>query len=325
MPIARRHAASVKARAARGRGLAPSRLRTELAGRILHLLKEQGAGPGYHLVELDLCRQFGVSRTPVRGALTLLAAQGIVEARSNRGFALRRRVAAVPRLDTRNLEDEEDKELIVAIAKGRNSGELPADCTQQEVMRVFGVKLATVGRVLRRLSELGVVERKRGNGWSFIASINSETAQAESYAFRRIIEPAALLLPGFELDREWARACRARHLIFRRKPWRSTLAVEFYEMNAEFHARLTGCSGNRYMADAIERQNQVRTFLNYEWPYGVERVRESVEEHLAILDAVEAGRNARAAQLMRAHLNNSQATQDRETRARARSAERRHR
>ena len=320
MRIGRRHAGTVKARSAQARSLEPSRLRTELAGRILHLLKEQGADTGYHLVELDLCRQFNVSRTPVRGALNLLAEQGIVEARTNRGFALRQPVAAVPELDTRNLEDEEDKQLFVAIAKARNSGELPADCTQQEVMRMFGVKLATVGRVLRRLSELGLVERKRGNGWSFIASINSETAQGESYAFRQIIEPAALLLPGFELDREWAKGCRARHMVFRRKPWRSTLAVEFYEMNAEFHAQLTRCSGNRYMADAIERQNQVRTFLNYEWPYGVERVRDSVEEHLAILDAVEAGRNERAAELMRAHLDNSKATQDRETQGRARPA-----
>ncbi|HEX3845116.1 MAG TPA: GntR family transcriptional regulator [Steroidobacteraceae bacterium] len=320
MRINRRRSGTVKARSSQGRSLPPSRLRTDLAGRILHLLKEQGADTGYHLVELDLCRQFGVSRTPVRGALNLLADQGIVEARSNRGFALREPVEAVPELDTRNLEDEEDKQLFVAIAKARNGGELPAHCTQQELMRIFDVKLATVGRVLRRLSELGLVERKRGNGWSFVASINSETAQAESYAFRQIIEPIALLLPGFELDREWARACRARHMVFRRKPWRGTLAVEFYEMNAEFHAQLARCSGNRYLFDCIERQNQVRTFLNYEWPYGVDRVRASVEEHLAILDALEAGENQHAAGLMRSHLDNSKATQDRETQGRARPA-----
>jgi DNA-binding GntR family transcriptional regulator len=325
MRIGRKRAGTVKARSAQSRSLAPNRLRTELAGRILHLLKEQGADAGYHLVELDLCRQFGVSRTPVRGALNLLAAQGVVEARTNRGFALRGPVETVPELDTRNLEDEEDKQLFVAIAKARNSGELPADCTQQEMLRKFDVKLATVGRVLRRLSELGLVERKPGNGWSFIASINSETAQAESYAFRQIIEPAGLLLPGFELDREWARACRARHMVFRRKPWRSTLAVEFYEMNAEFHAQLARCSGNRYLLDAILRQNQVRTFLNYEWPYGVERVQASVEEHLGVLDALESGRNQHAADLMRVHLDNSKAVQDRETEVRARPAAPAHR
>ena len=168
---------------------------------------------------------------------------------------------------------------------------------------MFGAKLPAVVRVLRGLSELGLVERKPGNGWSFIASINSASAQAEAYAFRHMLEPAALLQPGFELDREWASACRARHLVFKRKAWRDTLAVEFYGMNADFHEQLARCSGNRYMLDAMQRQNQVRSFLNYNWEYGVSRVRASIEEHLAILDAVEAGRNEQAAELMRTHLD----------------------
>lgn len=284
---------------------APSRLQAELAGRILHLLKEQGAGPGYHLVELDLCQHFGVSRTPIRGALKLLAAQGAVEARANRGFVLVGPVKAAPQIEAANVQEEEDQQLFVAIAEARNSGRLPAECTQQEMVRLFGSKLATVGRVLRKLAELGLVERKPGNGWSFIASINSTAAQIESYAFRAVVEPAVLLQPDFELDREWAKACRARHLAFRRKPWRATLAVEFYEMNSDFHEALARCSGNRYMLSAIQRQNQLRSFLNYHWLHGVDRVQASIKEHLAILDALEAGDNQGAAELVREHLTSS--------------------
>ena len=171
-----------------------------------------------------------------------------------------------------NLQEEEDRELFVAIAEARNTGRLPADCTQQELVRLFGAKLPTVGRVMRHLSELGLVERKRGHGWSFVASINSASAQAESYNFRRILEPAELLRRASS-STGMGRACRARHLVFKRKPWRKTLAVEFFEMNADFHEQLARCSGNRYLLDAIQRQNQVRSFLNYQWGYGVERVR----------------------------------------------------
>ncbi len=233
--------------------------------------------------------------------------KGTLQARTHRGFVLRNPIKAVPEVESVNLQEEEDRELFVAIAEARNTGRLPADCTQQELVRLFGAKLPTVGRVLRHLSELGLVERKRGHGWSFVASINSASAQADSYAFRQILEPAELLQPGFELDRQWASACRARHLVFRRKPWRKTLAVEFFEMNADFHEQLARCSGNRYLLDAIQRQNQVRSFLNYQWPYGVDRVRASIEEHLTILDALEAGQNRRAADLMRSHLDNSKA------------------
>jgi len=306
MQMVRKRAGAAKPESTAGGALA-SRLQTELAGRILQLLKEQGAGPGHHLVEQDLCRQFGVSRTPIRGALKLLAAQGTLQARTHRGFILRSPIKAVPEVESVNLQEEEDRELFVAIAEARNTGRLPPDCTQQELVRLFGAKLPTVGRVLRHLSELGLVERKRGHGWSFVASINSASAQADSYAFRQILEPAELLQPGFELDRQWASACRARHMVFKRKPWRKTLAVEFFEMNADFHEQLARCSGNRYLLDAIQRQNQVRSFLNYQWPYGVERVRASIEEHLGILDALEAGQNRRAAELMRSHLDNSKA------------------
>ena len=284
---------------------APSRLQADLAARILRRLKEQGAGPGHHLVELDLCQQFGVSRTPIRGALKLLAAQGVVEARANRGFVLSQPVTEAPEPEVVNLQAEEDERLFVAIAKARTIGQLAAETTQQEIMRLFGARLPTVLRVLRELADLGLVERKPGNGWSFLASIDSARAQDESYAFRRIIEPALVLQPTFELDREWAKTSRARHLAYRNKTWRDSMAVDFYQMNADFHEGLARCSGNRFLLSTVQRQNQLRSFLNYQWEYGVERVHASIDEHLAILDALEQGDNEGAATLMHQHLTKS--------------------
>lgn len=283
----------------------PSRLQTDLAARILRLLSEQRADPGHHLVEQDLCRQFGVSRTPVRGALKLLAEQGVVEARANRGFVLAQAVTAPPKPDAAAPQEEEDQRLAVAIAQARNSGRLAADCTQQEIMRMFDAKLPQVLRVLRQLAELRLVERKAGNGWSFLPSIDSARAQAESYAFRHVMEPALLTLPTFTLDREWLALSRAKHQEFRDKPWRDVLAVEFYEMNSDFHEQLARCSGNRYMLSAVQQQIALRRFLNYQWEYGVERVLSSIDEHLAIMDALEAGKNEHAALLMRRHLDAS--------------------
>jgi DNA-binding GntR family transcriptional regulator len=284
---------------------APSRLQADLAARILRRLKEQGAGPGHHLVELDLCQQFGVSRTPIRGALKLLAAQGVVEARANRGFVLIQPVTEAPDADLVDLQAEEDQRLFVDIAKARTIGRLAADTTQQEIVRMFGAKLPTVLRVLRQLADLGLVERKPGNGWSFLASIDSARAQDESYAYRRIIEPQLVLQPTFELDRTWAKDIRARHLQYRNKPWRNSMAVDFYQMNADFHEGLARCSGNRYLLSAVQRQNRLRSFLNYQWEYGVERVHASVDEHLQILDALERGDNEGAAALMQQHLSKS--------------------
>lgn len=41
--------------------------------------------PGTHLDEIELARRFGVSRTPIREALSLLAGEGVVEIRPRRG------------------------------------------------------------------------------------------------------------------------------------------------------------------------------------------------------------------------------------------------
>ena len=281
---------------------APSRLQAELAGRILRWLKDQGVGPGYHLVELELCQNFGVSRTPVRGALKFLAGEGVVEARANRGFVLVKPITEVPDSDPQRHQDEEDRRLFVAIAEARNTGKLPAECAQQELVRMFDAKLATVLRVLRHLADLGLVERKRGNGWSFVPSIDSTAAQDESYAFRRIIEPAVLLQPTFKLDKEALQAIKEQHLAFKRKPWRDVLAVEFYEMNSAFHELLARCSGNRYLLSAMQRQNQLRSFLNYHWVYGVDQVQQSIDQHLAIIAALEQGDRDMAARLMQQHL-----------------------
>jgi DNA-binding GntR family transcriptional regulator len=286
-----------------------SRLQADLAARILRLLKDQGAGPGHHLVELDLCRHFDVSRTPVRGALKLLAEQGAVEARANRGYVLRGAVTQVPEIDVVNPEDEEDQRLFIAIAEARNNGRMPDQCSQLEVARLFDAKLPTVVRVLRQLAELGLVERKPGNGWSFAMPINSARAREESYAFRIIIEPAGLVEATFELDREWLDRSQSHHLAFRKRRWRDTMSVELFELNSDFHEGLARCSGNRYFLDAVQRQNKLRSFLNIQWINGAGRVVDSIDEHLLIMDALDGGDNRLAHDLMKDHLNKAQSVE----------------
>ncbi|HEY4030619.1 MAG TPA: GntR family transcriptional regulator [Caulobacteraceae bacterium] len=283
----------------------PSRLHIELAARILRLMKDQGAGRGHHLVEHELCSTFGVSRTPIRGALRLLEKQGCVEARTNRGYILLEPVTAAPVAEPANPQDEADQHLLISIAAARNAGSLPNDCSVQQICRMFDAKPQTVNRVLRKLADLGLAERKTGNGWTFLPLINSLNAQNESYKFRRAVEPALFLQDTFQLDRAWAKETRRRHTEFRRRPWSDFRAVEFYDMNSDFHEQLARCSGNRYLLDAVRRQIQLRSFLNYQWDYGRARVLASIDEHMQILGALESGNSQLAADHMIAHLTAS--------------------
>jgi DNA-binding GntR family transcriptional regulator len=64
-----------------------------LSASIVATLKERIVGwnypPEHRLTELGLCREFGVSRSPVREALRALVANGLVRKLANRGYAVR--------------------------------------------------------------------------------------------------------------------------------------------------------------------------------------------------------------------------------------------
>ncbi|MEO8302341.1 MAG: GntR family transcriptional regulator [Rhizomicrobium sp.] len=275
-----------------------SRLQADLARRILRHLRHENAQPGFRLVELDLCATFDVSRTPVRGALALLAAQGIVAPRAGRGFVLAKLPGA---LDDRNEED--DHRLFDALARARNAGKLPDQFTQQEIVRRFHARLGPVMAVLRQLAELGLVERRPGNGWAFAG--DGSRVLNESYAFRRALEPQILLQPGFKLDRVWAEKARSQLQKLRKKTWRAGDGVAFHAINADFHEQLARCSVNRTMLKAIQRQNQLRDFLIGQTDYPMEQVHSAIDDHLEILAALEAGYADKAAALMLHHLTQS--------------------
>jgi DNA-binding GntR family transcriptional regulator len=231
-----------------------------------------------------------------------LAAQGVVTARPGRGTVL----AKLPPMGSDEEppgDDAEDARLFDTLAEARAKGAMPDQFTQQDVTRRFSVGLGSVLRVLRHLGELGVVERRPGNGWAFVP--DPARTLSESYAFRRALEPQVLLQPGFRLDRAWAEKARAQHQALRKKPWRAGDGVRFHAVNADFHEQLARSSGNRAMLRAVQRHNQLRQFLIGRWDYPMEQVHAAIDDHLEILAALEAGYADKAAALMLHHLTQS--------------------
>lgn len=60
-------------------------LHQELVGRLQNLIINSELNPGTKVPEKQLCEQFGVSRTPLREALKVLASDGLVWLEPNRG------------------------------------------------------------------------------------------------------------------------------------------------------------------------------------------------------------------------------------------------
>jgi DNA-binding GntR family transcriptional regulator len=77
------------------------------------------------------------------------------------------------------------------------------------------------------------------------------------------------------------------------------------ETDIAFHEAVGEASNNQFLADAIRRQSRLRRFAITSMQVPPARLIESCREHLAILEAAEAGDLARAADLMREHLAGS--------------------
>lgn len=65
-------------------------LHDEVLTRLRNVIVEGQLAPGARVPEKELCAEFGVSRTPLREALKVLAAEGLVELLPNRGARVRR-------------------------------------------------------------------------------------------------------------------------------------------------------------------------------------------------------------------------------------------
>jgi DNA-binding GntR family transcriptional regulator len=280
----------------------PSALQTKLAVRVVELLRERDFVPGQHVKEEFLTEQFRVSRSPVRGALKLLAEKGLLEARANQGYFL------AEALDSKQaralaLPPPEDDRLYERIVADRFDGQLAERFTEADLVRRYEASRADLSRVLLRLSEEGLVQRGPGRSWLFQPSFTSVEAHDESYWFRLVVEPAGLLSPTFTVDEARLRACQKRHeQLLNGSIKGEKAAVEFRNANAEFHQMLADFSGNRFVQQAVQHQNRLRRLAEFRADTAPARMKESCEEHLAILEAVAKGDREWASTLLRRHI-----------------------
>ena len=183
---------------------APTQLQEELIDRICGVIHDDGIAPGGRLNEKQLAERLNVSRSPIRAALGVMAARDLVVRQPGRGVELLR----LPPKKSPVASKEKD-DFLVKIARDRDSTALGDDFSEAELMQRYSVGRAIVRSALDTLADFNMVQRKPGYGWQFLTVWDAETRK-ESYRFRKVIEPAAILETGFTLTPGWAEEMRFR-------------------------------------------------------------------------------------------------------------------
>lgn len=277
-------------------------LQSKLVADLTAYFQRENLDVGHHLTEEALAKEFGVSRSPVSAALRFLSQHGIVTAKANHGFRLAVQGSDVA-IDKLPIPEIEDRALYDKIIVDRLEGNLPDDPTEAELMRRYNVTRGLLTSALVALLRDGTIERSAGYGWRFAPTLESNDARRQSYEFRILIEPPAMLLPGFEVDAKVLGDLRARHERFLDATNTKINRLEFIETNTRFHETIAAWSGNAFVLQALRKQNRLRRLVEIRGAHGVQRIIDSCNEHIAIIGALAEGDIDWASKLMYRHLD----------------------
>lgn len=273
----------------------------DLAQRILDVARQRGFAPGAHLPEQQIASLCNVSRTPVRAALRLLTEQGVVQWEAATGYRLAADLTAQAAVAAELPATAED-ELAEAILRDRSARRLDQTVTVVGLMRRYDAERKTVLKALQRLTEENLVDRAPGQSWLFRRAPDDPEAQGESYEFRLLLEPAAILTPGFRLDGARAALLRQGMETLAALPDAAFDTREFQRLDIEFHGMIADGSANRFVADALSDHLRLRRLPGTYAGVNVFRLKQSLREHLTILDHLESRQYEVAADLLRVHL-----------------------
>lgn len=285
-------------------------LHRELARAVVEGLRASAARPGELLSENGLAARLGTSRAPVRGALRLLLDAGVLARLENGRLVLHRLPEGAGHAVEAEPEAGAAERIYWRLAADRLAGAVPDVVGEADLARRYGIARGPVHRALLQAMGEGWAERAPAGTWRFLSLIDGPESYDESYRFRRAIEPAALLDPGFALPPLTIARLRQeqRDLLERAQ---AASPREVFELNSGFHLALVRASNNRFFADAALRVTRLRRVVGYVIALDKGRLAEQSEEHLAILDRLEAGDRESAAALLLRHLDAGRASKAR--------------
>lgn len=281
----------------------PQTLSSQLVQSIIQYINSQSLEIGSRLPERALAEYLRVSRSPVRTALAKMADNSLISRHPEGGYVVAEGALSYSPF-TEPVKSSADK-IYFKIASDRLSGELPEKVTENELIRRYGVTRSLLSDILMRIHHEGWIERLPGHGWFFAESMSSGKAYAESYRFRKIIEPAGILEPTFMMDEASLLKCQEEQLWLCNGGIFSATPAQIFDANTRLHEAIAACSGNMFILDSLKRLNRVRRLMEYTKAVDRDQALRRCKEHLVLIGLLLEGAREEASDYMRIHLSDA--------------------
>ena len=266
---------------------------------------------GQKLLEVQVAKAFGISRSPARHALRALCDAKLVRELEGRGYQVAGRpspehlgqiaslgefrIAASPQWE--RVYKKVEQELYIRVLFGS------VRIIEAALADFFGVSRTVARDVLARMHSIGIVNKDELGHW-FAPHLSPDKVR-ELFEMRAILEPEALvrsipMTPTSDIDQIQRNLRRSI----------SSDRVDFGaigQLETDLHITLLQRCSNREIVKALQRTHILFVPSLYlldptlTVPKGT--MTDVFEEHLAVMDRLEQGNTPDAAELLRDHLN----------------------
>src|SRR5262249_1119931 len=127
-----------------------SQLAQTIANEISLLVTSGELNVGDHVKTQQLADRFGVSRSPVREAMEILAGQGLLEQKENRGFFVKEPPGAIAERVREDAEPFEVANDYQRLAEDWLTDRIPAEVTEQTLRERYELTKSQLNDVLMR-------------------------------------------------------------------------------------------------------------------------------------------------------------------------------
>ncbi|UHD45954.1 GntR family transcriptional regulator [Aureimonas altamirensis] len=269
-------------------------LSDQVRARLHDLIRSGAVQPGERLIELQLARVFGVSRSPVRRALAQMEAAGLLTSQGRRGYFVRGKAQPAAGWDAHlgdiSLDQSRQWERIYTSVEQEVLTQMLYQSVKINEVRLadhFEVSRTVTRDVLARMHGLGLIAKSRSGTW--IACRLTEGRIRDLFELRQLLEPRALMLVAPRLSPPQLDQAKTRI----RDLLRNELvdSVKFDQIERDLHIDILGGCPNREIVMALKRTHVLfaptRHLFDPVLGIPLSQIEDALIEHLEILEQLQ--------------------------------------